>query len=1005
MNYEKLKHHFQHPDAMDRSAPFWSWNDRMDPDEVQAQAHDMHLKGMGGYFMHSRVGLETEYLGKEWMNCVKACVEQACADGTHAWLYDEDRWPSGAAGGLVTRDCKEYAAKGIRFRESEKRRLASEEVLYTYAIVLEGDKLVSARLLPENGRRKNGEIYLHVCLEYAPSSEWYNNAPPADNINKDCVKRFLEITMEKYKEEVGEHFGKSVPGVFTDEPNVSLIPGCYPYTYAFPSFFMEKRGYLLTNVLPWVFYEGDQCMQARHDFFRTYYEMFAEHFSKQFYDWCEGNGLLFTGHCLAENVMGAYIRLCGGILLNYLYQHVPGIDMLREDTIEYMTIKGCTSVANQTGRNRMLSETYGVSGWEFSFEGQKWIGDYQYVQGINLRCQHLAWYSMKGMRKRDYPPQFNYQTSWWKYNNIVEDYFARIGAVTSKGRVVRDTLMIHPLPTAWIRTRLDNMEEIDRFGFNLNEYTKNMLSNHIDFDYGDEDVIQRIGRVEKDSMVVGQASYQQVVIPPGTETLYENTAGHLLEYMENGGKVICQESEIMYIEGRKNELAQRLQGHANFIRTNTLDETVSHLRRVVSIKSPTGNEAENVFCMVRDMEDARVLFLTNNDREQGVRTRIMIQGDGTLEEWDLLDGGNKEIPFDPGKGVIGFDCELGACDSRLFVLRKDGPAGKATQEKEKKYVFLQGLGISCPFERTDKNVMVLDMCRMKLEDGGWSREQEVYINQEIIRRKLKMIPVDHNGGVQRYMWVDKPHAHDGAKLAIRFSFNVKDVPAGPVQLVVEEIDTFSILCNGQEVENKKQGWFLDKCMGVVNLPPLRKGRNELVLECAYQQKTELENIFLIGDFGVSIQRNIVREPERIRLGDWGLQGYFHYHSGIKYLYDFEYSEKTSRDIMMDFGRYSAVVVLVRINGHEVCIPWKCRSRIQIGDYLHPGNNRIEVEVMASPRNMFGPLHLSDTREKWIGDRALHPDQARYTPDYTTYPWGLMEQICIYGPKDTGYDVL
>ena len=61
---------------------------------------------MGGFFMHSRTGLATPYLGREWMKAVETCTQEAKKLGLEAWLYDEDRWPSGAAGGLVTRDPK-----------------------------------------------------------------------------------------------------------------------------------------------------------------------------------------------------------------------------------------------------------------------------------------------------------------------------------------------------------------------------------------------------------------------------------------------------------------------------------------------------------------------------------------------------------------------------------------------------------------------------------------------------------------------------------------------------------------------------------------------------------------------------------------------------------------------------------------------------------------------------------------------------------------------------------
>ncbi|MCX7942644.1 MAG: hypothetical protein N2516_06070, partial [Dictyoglomaceae bacterium] len=98
---KEIKEKFINPDIEFRSAPFWSWNDRLSIDELKRQVEDMKEHGIGGFFMHSRVGLETEYLSREWMECIKETVKKAKELGMKAWLYDEDRWPSGFAGGLV----------------------------------------------------------------------------------------------------------------------------------------------------------------------------------------------------------------------------------------------------------------------------------------------------------------------------------------------------------------------------------------------------------------------------------------------------------------------------------------------------------------------------------------------------------------------------------------------------------------------------------------------------------------------------------------------------------------------------------------------------------------------------------------------------------------------------------------------------------------------------------------------------------------------------------------
>jgi hypothetical protein len=95
---------FADPSAAFRGKPFWSWNGRLERTELLRQLGVMREMGMGGVFMHARTGLETEYLGREWFELINACADRAESLGLESWLYDEDRWPSGSAGGLATAD-------------------------------------------------------------------------------------------------------------------------------------------------------------------------------------------------------------------------------------------------------------------------------------------------------------------------------------------------------------------------------------------------------------------------------------------------------------------------------------------------------------------------------------------------------------------------------------------------------------------------------------------------------------------------------------------------------------------------------------------------------------------------------------------------------------------------------------------------------------------------------------------------------------------------------------
>ena len=87
-----------------RGKPFWSWNGKLEKDELLRQVGVLKEMGFGGFFMHSRTGLVTEYLGDEWFDLINACADEAERLGMEAWLYDDDRWPSGSAGGIATRD-------------------------------------------------------------------------------------------------------------------------------------------------------------------------------------------------------------------------------------------------------------------------------------------------------------------------------------------------------------------------------------------------------------------------------------------------------------------------------------------------------------------------------------------------------------------------------------------------------------------------------------------------------------------------------------------------------------------------------------------------------------------------------------------------------------------------------------------------------------------------------------------------------------------------------------
>lgn len=1075
---------FAQPPASARSVPFWAWNDKLEPEELRRQIVDMREKGIGGFFMHSRDGLETPYMGDAWMDAVRTAADLAEELGMQAWLYDEDRWPSGSAGGSVPAQGDAFRSKGLTLEIADDVDETDERIIAVFAAELDGLALRSCRRLPVkdgqgSGMRisvavdepsksddaaaqpagvsseagaSSGEKLLVFRVEVSAGSEWFNDESPPDSLNPATVRAFIEATHEVYKAGLGDRLGRSVVGVFTDEPgihdrNSRYTPGrgWLPWTYAFPDYFAAKRGYDILEVIAYVFFDGEPSSAARHDYWRTIAELFCESFSRQLGEWCEANGLLFTGHYLWEGSLGVATRVGGAVMPHYRYQHVPGIDLLNEQTDEVLTVKQCTSVASQYGRQHVLTETYGCTGWGFTFEGMKWIGDWQYVLGVTLRSQHLALYSLKGCRKRDYPPVFNYQTTWWEDARLIEDYFARITAVMSEGSAVRDVLVLHPASTAWSllgtgpyaskrRGEDRNIPEIDQYGNDFNDFLRALLAAHYDFDLGDETIMAEEGAAAERRLRIRLASYDTVIVPE-IRTMLRSTCELLRAFVDGGGRLIAVGEAPALIEGRVSDEAAALYARPGVMRAASPAHAIALLAgakpRTVSLRGADGEEQPELLYLLKVWGGGHSLFVVNNDRNRSFDVTLEIQATGRIEAWDPLTGTVSPLEAETEDGRLRLRASFGPADSKLYMIYdgeaengegEHGAHGEAAgsgqaeplsaarkAEAREKTAKVDAASPACGareerfgpafrFTRTAPNVLTLDQCVYRLGDADWSGTPvEIWAAQRDIRAALGMRQVYYNGITQRYKWVDQPHPQDGTPVGFRLSFTVDRLPTTPVQLVLEGSDRFRLRLNGQEAPARSAGWFVDRAMDRVPLPgsALRLGPNELELTCAYTEAMEMEDVFLIGDFGVSPLRELTAEPSLLQAGDWCPQGYYHYNGGIVYHLDDVPPVAAGERATLFLGEFAAVTAKVRVNGVIAgYVPWKAADGIELTPWLRERGNAIELELTGSPRNMFGPFHDKDKYPHTTDWSSFRKEGDDFTPDYVVHPYGLFGPVRI-----------
>ena len=223
---------FKNPTSEYRAAPFWAWNCDMTPELLTKEIDYIKETGFGGFHMHPRVGLATPYLSDDFMSLVKTCVEKAKKEGMRAYLYDEDKWPSGFAGGLNTKDNVEFRQKSLKITSipyndgmlsvdedisKSTDELPTSKYYFLACFDVELDEEGYLRFYKRIDISEKAEhLKLFSYVEYMPTSDWCNGGAFADTMSKAAIENFVKITHERYKEVVGKDFGGVVPDNIDD---------------------------------------------------------------------------------------------------------------------------------------------------------------------------------------------------------------------------------------------------------------------------------------------------------------------------------------------------------------------------------------------------------------------------------------------------------------------------------------------------------------------------------------------------------------------------------------------------------------------------------------------------------------------------------------------------------------------------------------------------------------------------------------------------------------------
>ena len=1031
MFYEKNKNKrlserlFKNPTCEYRGAPFWAWNDELDEKDLLWQIEQLKKMGLGGFHMHVRCGLATPYLSDDFMKLIKACVGKAEKEKMRAYLYDEDRWPSGAAGGMVTKNHEfrqrtliftpDVAKFGIVIDKNGQGAQGGENksgyihpvLLAAYDVRLDEEGYLSSYERVSASEAANGDRWYAVMVT-AGNSGWYNGESYIDTMNPKAVQKFLEVTHERYYEETGDKFGGVVPSIFTDEPQLSKCStlswakakedvSCQ-WTPDFPQKFSEKYGFDVLDRFPEVIWdEKAKPATVRYYFHDFVCELFTRAFSDQIGKWCSDHGIALTGHMMHEPTLESQTEFLGETMRAYRGFDIPGIDMLC-DNYEYTTAKQCQSAVNQLGREGMMSELYGVTDWDFDFRGHKSQGDWQAALGVTLRVPHLSWVSMRGSAKRDYPASISYQSEWYKNYSYVENHFARVNAAMTRGKPDVKVAVIHPIESYWMAygPNQTTAEKRRRLQTDFDNVIRWLLFGTIDFDYISESMLPDLYKEsDKPGLQVGAMKYSAVVVA-GADTLRGSTVKILEKFVSRGGKVIFLGDCPQCVDGALSDEARKLYDkaeHSQFTKSALLGSLEKY--RDVGITDGSGVPVDEYIYRKRKDGKSEWLFVARGRKERmsnrdqwhndAKTLLITVKGEKTPIIYDTLSGEIQPADFYYSNGNTVIRKKFYRFDSLLLKLEEGRSECSAVSDKVRFADKTESVRELVMYKNGEKNVMVLDMPEWS-EDGEKYMPREEMLRVDLALRRKYGYPMADGRDVQPWVIGEtKPEK----KIYLRFRF--KSASAAAVKLAVEGVE--KVVFNGEEVPVKYDGYFTDKRIYTMPLGKLRKGDNELIALVPFGKRTSLENMFLLGEFGVSVtgeQAEITAKPARIAFGDLTRQGFPFY--GADMTYKIPLDCESDCDVKITASLFDAAVVTAKLDGESAGVIAWCPYSLVIKD-VKKGKHELALTAHITRVNSFGALHAC-LDIAWAGPPYWYTSGDEWAYEYQLHSTGIIKSPVI-----------
>ena len=426
----------------------------------------------------------------------------------------------------------------------------------------------------------------------------------------------------------------------------------------------------------------------------------------------------------------------------------------------------------------------------------------------------------------------------------------------------------------------------------------------------------------------------------------------------------------------------------------------------MKITNANGTYTDNLIYQMREDNGEKWLFIAQgkkkwefnavqeNVREQNdvvkpQEVKIVLNGKFIPTLYDTLTGDIREIDYKILNEKTEISRVFYSNDSLLLKLTPTSDSSeKITENKSVTQIKSIDFKGGVDYALDEPNVYLLDRARFAFDGGEIESEEEILRIDNRLRERLYWPP--------RQKKIAQPWT-EGKEIPSHFVtllFDIEsEIEADGIFLGIEDYKRSEVFFNGDRITSAPCGYYVDRAIAKVSLPPLKKGINTLKVTVPYLKSGSLEYLYLIGDFGVRLcgaEKTVIKKPRRIGFGSITHQGFPFYSGNLTYILHATLEDNTGVSIRAN--AYRGAFIKTALNSAEKNLafsPYECDFGM-----VKKGDVEIKLKLFGNRHNTFAPLHNSNTATYYFGPDSFRSQGDAFGYEYFTKDFGIMKSPII-----------